>query len=376
MRILYMPLGYGSATVLSHEIISRLAKHNDVVVIPSNTYGEGNASPRVVGGLSTGLASIFPVRHLTEGIKVARRFDPDVIISQYHPQDMISYVARMISGSLGKPMIARSDDVWFVPFKRLSFLSSAIHRLNCSVVGKSKFFLVNSAEHRLIIERVYGRREGVVIHPNGVDTVRFNPFLTGLDVKRKLGLEDKEVVLFYGSAAWFYGLDLLPKAFALVAKEVKDARLLLVGMLGDAGYRDFLLAEVSRLGIEKKTIIQLPVSYERIHEFTASGDVCIGTLYSSPVTIGTIPTKVLQYMSCGKPTIVKKYGVSSDLVIHNKTGIIFDGTIQDLANWITTLLQDKNYAKRIGKEARNHVEKNHDWNILVSQLEELVSHAN
>lgn len=375
MKILYMPFPRGSAALVSHEIITRLSKRNRVIVVNSRANGKNNASLSLGNELSDQLSITFPVRRVIEGIKIARRFNPDVVISQYHPQDMLSYAAKLISESAKKPLIVRSDDIWFVPSGKLSFLSKLIHRLNHGVIRNSRLFLVNSTEHKHMIEKIYGRREGVLIHPNGVDTTRFNPSLAGYSTKRKLGLVDRRVVLYSGAAAWFYGLELLPRAFAVVAREVKDATLLLVGLSGDRRQKEVLLKEIERNGVRNRTKVLPPVPYEEIHEFIALSDVCIGTLSSLPVNIGTIPTKVPQYMACGKPTIVAKGGVTRDLIIHKKTGITFRGSHLELAKWIIKLLEDDNLAKTIGTKARNHVTRNYDWSKLVMQLEELISHA-
>jgi glycosyltransferase involved in cell wall biosynthesis len=371
MNILYLPLHYypyrgiGGAAIVSYEIIKRLSKKNKVLVILPGMYRTK---------LLLQVAEVFPIFQLAH-IGDIKLFRPDVILAQYHPSDLISYAGMLLSGLEKCPLIVRSDDVYFTPFKRFAYVSYFIHRLNYKLISKSDLFLVNSSEHKLMVKSIYGRQDGVLVHPNGVDINRFNPRIDGEEIRQKLGLEDKDVILYAGSLAWFYGLHLLPRAFKAVMKERKDSTLLLIGMFGSDDAKKTFLHELEKYCIRQRTLMLPPVPYEYIHKYIALADVCIGTLSSFLVNIGTIPTKILQYMACGKPTVVSEGGVSKDLIINEKTGLTFSGNHKDLADRIIMLLQDKGLSQRIGREARSHVETNYNWDQLVSRLESLMLHA-
>jgi len=381
MNILYLPLSYypykgtAGAAIVSHEIINRLSKKNNVfVVLPGESRSKfiirNNLQVKMTFGKPESLTKIFPFSQVFEGIGDIKRFNPDVIISQYHPSNLISYAGRFLSKLEKCPLIVRSDDIYFVPFNRFSFISHFIHRLNYNVVSNSELFLVNSTEHKSIIERIYGRRDGVIINPNGVDINRFNPNINSNDLKHKLGLDGKRVILYAGTLAWFYGLNILPKVFSSVMRDMKEVVLVLVGLFGSSKEKRVLLHELHEYGVKENTLILPPISYENIHKYIAIGDICLGTLCSYPINIGTVPTKVPQYMACGKPTIVSKRGVTKDLIIHKKTGIIFDrNKPESLSEWIIRLLEDKNLCNKLGSSARNHVEKYYSWEKIISQLE-------
>ena len=75
-------------------------------------------------------------------------------------------------------------------------------------------------------------RDKVVVIQHGVDTSRFNTDVDGHEVRSKLGLERKKVVLFVGALTrWhsYKGVDVLFRAFKMVSQCDSDARLLIVG---------------------------------------------------------------------------------------------------------------------------------------------------
>lgn len=64
---------------------------------------------------------------------------------------------------------------------------------------------------------------------NKIDSKKFNKKVNRIEIRKKYGLEDKKVLLFVGRLSPHKGVDILLRAFNIISKEIKDAKLLIVG---------------------------------------------------------------------------------------------------------------------------------------------------
>jgi glycosyltransferase involved in cell wall biosynthesis len=77
-------------------------------------------------------------------------------------------------------------------------------------------------------------------------------------------------------------------------------------------------------------------------------------------------------MACGLPVIATKVGGIPMQVIDNVTGILIElNNIEQLKNAILLLVNNKELREKMGKAARERVEKEFSWDKSAEQLENL-----
>lgn len=90
-----------------------------------------------------------------------------------------------------------------------------------------------------------------------------------------------------------------------------------------------------------------------------------------------LPTVILEAMAMKLPVIASDYAGISDVVIHNKTGILIESKQpQAMANAVIQLFENKTLAAEFAENAFNHIKKNYSLNETIQQLSELFKRQN
>jgi glycosyltransferase involved in cell wall biosynthesis len=93
------------------------------------------------------------------------------------------------------------------------------------------------------------------------------------------------------------------------------------------------------------------------------------TLAASPISYGAgIQNKVLEAMACATPVVASRQAISA-LDVNPGDEILVADDPPTFAKRVISLIEDPEHCKEIGLAGREFVEKNHDWNIIASQLE-------
>lgn len=83
-----------------------------------------------------------------------------------------------------------------------------------------------------------------------------------------------------------------------------------------------------------------------------------------------MPNVVLEAMSWGLPVIVTDSGGLRSMVDHGNTGYLVPMRDPEaISKYVQKLTSNPELAKQIGQSARSHVEKNHSWEWLVTELD-------
>lgn len=199
--------------------------------------------------------------------------------------------------------------------------------------------------------------ENVTASINGVEIKHF-------DVKKQNKIVPEESVkklIFTGNLASYQGIDLLLSSFSEVIKCRKGVRLQLVS---DSPFDDYV-ALARRLKVTEFIDI-IPSDIDRLPEYLADADIAL----NPRVKCDGIPQKLLNYMAAGKPIVTFKG--SAKIIEHEKTGwIVDDEDISGFANAILSLLNNSEYAQKIGSNAKKYVKQNNSWEKTAEKVEKV-----
>jgi glycosyltransferase involved in cell wall biosynthesis len=214
------------------------------------------------------------------------------------------------------------------------------------------------------LERIKAK---VTVIPNGVDTHRFNPKVSGGDITANLGLERCKVVLFVGALTkWhrYKGLDILLRAFSLI----DDSRFRLL-VVGDGilalEYRQL----ASALFITDRVIFAGDVPDSELPKYYACSDILV--LPSKDRSEGFGLT-LLEANASGKPVIGTSVGGILSVIQDGFNGaLVPPNDPETLACKLKELLcgPDRRLIE-MGMNGRMFAE-NLDWSVVAERTEKL-----
>lgn len=303
---------------------------------------------------------------LATAARAAMRFRPDVVHGHLHEgAAMAPLVGRLVSrpavadlqGSVTGEMVAHGDLPSRGPVLALSrWLERVIAHWPARLLPSSRNF---AAELR---ERWNIPPERIVTLPDGVDTEGFRPGIPVDDLRRRLGLEGKAVVVYLGVLTPYQGVDDLLDAWPTVLETVPGAHLLLMGYPNEERYR----AEVARRGLAGSVTVTGRIDYHETSRYLALGDIGVSPKHASTEANG----KLLHYMACGLPAVAYDGPVSRELM-GEAGSFVPMRDVKGLAAACAALLSDPGERKRRGEALRARAVAEFGWPALGKQLLEV-----
>jgi glycosyltransferase involved in cell wall biosynthesis len=182
-----------------------------------------------------------------------------------------------------------------------------------------------------------------------------------LSAKKELGLEKKEVLLFFGFIKPYKGLDILIEAFAKLSKEIENLHLLIVGEVygSDRSYDEM----ITRYGLEDKcTFVKEFVPDNQIEKYFKAAKILV-LPYRHATQSGVL--QIAYSMKLG--VVVTPVGSLPDMVDKGKTGMVAaDTTPESLSEAIKSCLE---IADDVIKKKIENKNKQYGWDSFVELLE-------
>jgi glycosyltransferase involved in cell wall biosynthesis len=182
---------------------------------------------------------------------------------------------------------------------------------------------------------------------NGIEGDHFNP-ARGAPGARPNG----RTLIVTGNLAEYQGIDLMLRAFRLVAARAPDTRLVIATDSSFAAYEALAL----ELGIRARIDLVAAPDFNELPRLLAGADVAI----NPRTNCDGVPVKLLNYMAAARPVV--SFDGSAPGVTHGKDGwLAANGDVAALADGVVTLLENPALARAIGQAAREQVTATCSW---------------
>ncbi len=190
--------------------------------------------------------------------------------------------------------------------------------------------------------------------PHGVNTDIFKP-VDGSSLKKKLGLENSDIILYVGRIAKGKGVDKLIKILNLVIKKNKKVRLVIIG--GDAGYLPIVKNLIQQYNLSKYVTLVGYVSKFNLPEYYSMADLIV---YPSRQEIFGLV--LVEAMACGKAVIGSNIMGPSEIIVNGETGYTSDFMdLTKISEQIIELFNNRMLLTQMGKKSLERVKKNYTW---------------
>ncbi|MFI9116289.1 glycosyltransferase family 4 protein [Streptomyces venezuelae] len=208
--------------------------------------------------------------------------------------------------------------------------------------------------------------------PPGVDEKTFHPGSGGAEVRARLGLSDRPVVVCVSRLVPRKGQDTLIRAMPRILRRVPDAVLLIVG---GGPYEKDLHRLAAETGVAGSVRFTGAVPWSELPAHYGAGDV-----FAMPcrtrrggLDVEGLGIVYLEASATGLPVVAGDSGGAPDAVLDGETGWVVRGeSPEDTADRVTTLLLDPELRARMGERGRAWVEEKWRWDLLAERLRELL----
>lgn len=196
------------------------------------------------------------------------------------------------------------------------------------------------------------------------DHIHYIPHGVNLDIfkqedsdslKKELGLENSDVLLYVGRIAKGKGVDKLIKIVNLIQKRNKNIKLVIIG--GDSGYLHIVKSLIRRYNLSKNILYLGYISKENLSKYYSLADLVI---YPSRQEIFGLV--LCEAMACGKAVIGSDIFGPSEIIKNGETGYTSNfKNLDEISKTIADLLKDKEKLNYMGKKGLERVKKHYSW---------------
>ncbi|GAA2456555.1 glycosyltransferase family 4 protein [Streptomyces glaucus] len=208
--------------------------------------------------------------------------------------------------------------------------------------------------------------------PPGVDEKTFHPASGGAEVRARLGLTDRPVVVCVSRLVRRKGQDTLIRAMPRILAAEPDAVLLIVG---GGPYERELRRLAHETGVAGSVRFTGAVPWSELPAHYGAGDV-----FAMPcrtrrggLDVEGLGIVYLEASATGLPVVAGDSGGAPDAVLDGETGwVVRGGSPEQAADRIVALLGDAGLRRRMGERGRAWVEEKWRWDLLAERLKTLL----
>ncbi|MER7737610.1 glycosyltransferase family 4 protein [Streptomyces sp. NPDC096538] len=208
--------------------------------------------------------------------------------------------------------------------------------------------------------------------PPGVDEKTFHPGSGGDEVRARLGLAGRPVVVCVSRLVPRKGQDTLIRAMPAILAAEPDAVLLIVG---GGPYEKDLRRLAADTGVAASVRFTGSVPWSELPAHYGAGDV-----FAMPcrtrrggLDVEGLGIVYLEASATGLPVVAGDSGGAPDAVLDGETGwVVRGGSAEETAERVIALLADEELRRGMGRRGREWVEEKWRWDLLADHLKALL----
>jgi glycosyltransferase involved in cell wall biosynthesis len=285
--------------------------------------------------------------------------NPDVVIGTSP-----TFFAAMAAAATGLrhriPFIMEVRDLWPAIFVELGILRNPLlirwlERLELALYRRAtRIVTVTEAFRQNLIERGVPAEKVSTIR-NGADLEFWQPKEASVELRQRLGLQGRFVVLYIGAHGISQALGRILES-AQQLREHSQIRFLFVG---EGAEKEQLVRQARQAGLENVQFLD-PVAKDAVKEFYALADVCLVPLRDIPLFETFIPSKMFEVMAMARPIIGSVRGETADILRQSGGAIVVGPEDSNaIAEAILHLYDHEDQAHAIGQRGHGFVVENY-----------------
>ncbi|MGA9643236.1 MAG: glycosyltransferase family 4 protein, partial [Terriglobales bacterium] len=289
---------------------------------------------------------------------------PDVVIAT-SPQLLVALSGWWLAAWKNVPFVFEVRDLWPESLAAVGGggENSLLHRALGAIAG----FLYRRADHVVVVTPAFKDHlmrmwqvpeEKISIVENGVETDLFRPDVAGSGSARESTVNSGEgefVICYVGTLGMAHGLETLIEAAEELRGSLPNASVLLIG---EGAEKRRVVGLATARGLTNMRFMS-ERSREQIPALLSAADVCLVMLKKRELFKTVIPTKLLEYMACGRPVIVTVEGHAREIVEDAGAGVFVPPEDSHaLAEAICAMARNPDERRQMGVNGRQFIVAN------------------
>lgn len=319
--------------------------------------------------------------------KMKKKVKYDFIYQRYSG---FSFVGAYLSKKNNVPFILEfnSSDVWKMKnwkevhkYSFIAFLKQIYNNIfKLPIIKKLEAYNLSSADTIVVVSEALQEvllsrgilSQMILVNPNGVDIEKFNPYISGENIKEKYCLTEKKIVGFIGTFGQWHGVMEMIEAICLFHKDHPELSAKVHFLLiGEGVLFDEAKNKITAASLNEKVTFTGLISQEKAPEYLAACDIFLSPHIKNPdgTNFFGSPTKLFEYMAMGKGIIASNLDQLGQILKDRKTAILVEaGDTKQLSEGIKFLLENEDVCNKLGTNAFNEVSANFTWDKHVEKI--------
>ncbi len=293
----------------------------------------------------------------------AREFRPDIIHGHWLLPNGLP--AMIVAWLCGVPLVIsmHGSDV------AMAERTSLYRRIAGWIFGRTHLATACSGDLHLRALALGADPATTITLPYGVAASEFRPDMIDRDwVAQRFGIAaTAPLVVAVGRFVTKKGFQHLLRTLPTLRAIYPQLRLLLAGY-GDL--HDEYVAIIAELGVADMVVMPGQLLRDEVARVIASADVyCVPSVHDELGNVDGLPNALLEGMAAGRAIVASAVAGIPDVITDGVHGLLVpEGDETRLAQAITQLLSDREYAHRLGIAARNQVSDALTWSRVTARL--------
>lgn len=187
-------------------------------------------------------------------------------------------------------------------------------------------------------------------------------------MRRKYGWQNKKIVMYFGAIGEANNISVTLRS----AQRLQDQEDILFVLIGDGMKRIETENQIAELGL-RNVLMLPPAPKEDARLYISAADLCLVTLKDIPLFEGAIPTKLIDYMACGKTVICGLRGEGGRILEEAGAGVLFEpDNDEQMSNLVIELLHNEERVARMGACGLEYVRNNFCADNMRGKMESLL----
>lgn len=359
--------------VVIGKFFSRRSNSSDIEIGNSNSISRSSTAVSYLEYCLQFLETLDNLIHMLRFKKISQNFiaqwNPDFIYERFSFYGNVGY---LISRKLDIPLILEVNSTVstytnaqrgkLIPIFLLKYLEKQTLQNADAIIAVCR-------ELKEQIEADVSTKREVLIMTNKVNLEKFNPSVDSKQLKHKLGLDGQIVIVYLGKIASHRGVDVLLSSFISLL-DLENISLLIVGSGIMEKKISHAINQIRENYGANRAIFIKGVSHSEVPVFFQIADILVAP-YNEEHFFGS-PMKIFEYMAMAKPIIASRVGQITDVLTDGKSAILIDpGSEEQLTQAVKLLINDESLRSRLGRNAREIVEKGYSWDTNAKAVIEL-----
>ena len=202
----------------------------------------------------------------------------------------------------------------------------------------------------------------------GTDPDRYRPGDRAA-ARRRLDLQGRHLLFTLCRLTPHKGIDTVIRAVARL--EDMQGLLCLVG--GTGPDRERLARLAGELGVGERIRFLGKVDEKEVADYYSACDLFAMLSRRDGADVEGLGIAFLDASACGRPVLGTRSGGIPDAVEHGRTGLLVEpGNAGQAAAAVRKLLNDRDYADRLGRQGRSRVEERFTWDLVCERVRRIL----